>query len=132
MELVKNYEGKGHCLFIDNYYTSPQLLIDLLEKNKYCTGTIRTTRKNLPLDIVPSGGGDIGTFRFATTNKLTAVWWRDRRGVYAISNMHNTSSTLVMKRPKGCKDKQPTPCPTIIADYNSFMGGVDLTDQHLS
>ena len=132
MELVDNYEGKGHCLFIDNYYTSPQLLIDLLEKNIYCAGTIRPNRKNFPRDIVPSGGGDIGTFRFATTNKLTAVWWRDRRDVYAISNMHNTSSTLVMKRPKGCKDKQPTPCPTIIADYNSFMGGVDLTDQHLS
>ena len=31
--LVENYEGKGHCLFIDNYYTSPQLLIDLLEKS---------------------------------------------------------------------------------------------------
>ena len=36
MELVENYEGKGHCLFIDNYCTSPQLLIDLLEKNIPC------------------------------------------------------------------------------------------------
>ena len=73
MKLVENYEGKGHCLFTDNYYTSPQLLIDLLEKNVYCAGTIRPTRKNFPRDIVTSGGGDIGTFRFATTNKLTAV-----------------------------------------------------------
>ena len=47
--------------------------------------------KNFPPDIVPSGGGDIGTLPFATTNKLTAVWWQDRRDVYAISNMHNTS-----------------------------------------
>ena len=48
MELVENYEGKGHCLFIDNYYTSSQLLIDLLEKNVYCTGTIRPTGKDFP------------------------------------------------------------------------------------
>ena len=50
--------------------------------------TIRPTRKNFPRDIVP---GDIGTLPFAITNKLTAVWWQDRRDVYAISNMHNTS-----------------------------------------
>lgn len=74
----------------------------------------------------------MGDFRFATTSNLTAVWWRDCRDVYAMSSMHSTSAAIVMKRPKGCKEKKPTPCPTIIADYNHFMGGVDLTDQHLS
>ena len=29
MELVENYKGEGHCLFRDNYYTFPQLLIDI-------------------------------------------------------------------------------------------------------
>lgn len=79
-----------------------------------------------------------GTFRFATSKlpstlgELVAVWWRDRRDVLAMSTMHNTSVTTVMKRPKGSTDKRPIPCPTIIADYNTYMGGVDLTDQHLS
>ena len=49
-----------------------------------------------------------------------------------MSNMHNMSVTVVMKRPKGCKNKVPTSCPSIIADYNVNMGGVDLTDQHLN
>ena len=31
-ELVENYEGKGHCLFIDDYYTSLQLLIVLVQE----------------------------------------------------------------------------------------------------
>ena len=52
--------------------------------------------------------------------------------VYAMCNMHNTSVTMVLKRLKGCRNKVPTPCPSIIADYNVNMGGVDLTDQHLS
>jgi hypothetical protein len=46
--------------------------------------------------------------------------------------MHNASVTTVMKRPKGEKDKRPLPCPTCIADYNEYMGGVDLMDQQLS
>ena len=37
-----------------------------------------------------------------------------------------------MKRPKGSHEERPIPCPTMIADYNMYMGGVDLTDQHLS
>lgn len=50
----------------------------------------------------------------------------------ALSTMHNTSATNVLKRPKGGHEKRPLPCPTIIADYNQYMCGVDLTDQNLS
>ena len=61
-----------------------------------------------------------------------AVWWKDRRDTFVMSTMHNTSATTVMKRPKGEHDKRPTPCPTAIADYNTYMGGVDLSNQLLS
>ena len=40
MDLMEQYQMKGHCLFIDNFYTSPQLLQDLLTIGIYCTGTI--------------------------------------------------------------------------------------------
>jgi len=64
--------------------------------------------------------------------KIVALWWRDRRYVLALSTMHNTSAYLVMEHPKGSQDKQSLPCPTAIIDYNQYMGGVDLMDQHLS
>ena len=68
--------------------------------------------------------GDLG--------KMVAVWWRDRRDVLALSTMRNTSTTIVLKCPKGGREKRPLPCPTITDDYNQYMGGVDLTDQNLS
>ena len=75
----------------------------------------------------------IGNYRFATTSQLTAVWWLDhQRDMYAMRNMHNTSVTMVLKRPKGCRNKVPTPCPSIIADYNVNMCGIDLTNQFMS
>ena len=49
---------------------------------------------------VDSSKMPMGTFCFATTPKLTAVWWRDRRDVFATSTIHSTSAGTVMKRPK--------------------------------
>ena len=102
MDLMERYQGKGHCLYVDNYYTSPRFLLDLLSKGTYCAGT---TRKGFPKDLMPveSSKMPMGTFRFATTPKLIAVWWRNHCDVFAISTFHSASAGTVMKRPKGCK-----------------------------
>ena len=77
------------------------------------------------------------SFCFATTKlstetenlgEMVAVWWHDRREVFVVSTMHNTSATTVMEWPKGGHEKRPLSCPTMINDSN----GIDLTDQHLS
>lgn len=124
---------KRCCLFIDNFYTSPSVLLELLEEGTYCTGTVRTNRKNFPKALKLDRKHPMGSFRFATCRKakLTATWWRDRRDVYVMSTMHNLSATTILKRPKGEHEKKPTPCPTAIVDYK-WMGGVDLADQLLS
>ena len=134
MELMEPFQGKGHCLFIDNFYTGPKLLLDLLERGAYSAGTVRPNRKGFPPDLKPNGSAVPGNMRFGTASKgrLTAVWWFDRRDVLALSTMHNTSAKLVLKCPKGSRKKQPIPCPTIISEYNAYMGGIDLMDQHLS
>ena len=125
MKLMEQYQGKGHCVFVDNFYTSPQLLLDLLARSTYCVGTTKTNRKDFPVQLIPEKTMDPG---FATAGQLTAVWWRDRRDVYALSTMHD-KSVNVLKRPKGSREKLP--CPSIIDDYNQYMGGVDFIDQHL-
>ena len=133
MDLMQRYEGKNHFLYIDNFYTNPTLLIDLLKKDIFCTGTLRINRKGFPKALIPPNTSmPQGSYRFATTNKLTAVWWKDRRDVYALSTLHKKAVEVVLKRPKGSKEKVRIPCPSMIADYNEHMGGVDLTDQHLS
>lgn len=44
MHLTENYYRKGYLLFTDNFYTSPILWKDLLDKKIYLTGTVRTNR----------------------------------------------------------------------------------------
>ena len=105
MKLIEQYQGKGHCVFVDNFYTSPQLLLDLLARSTYCVGTVKTNRKDFPVQLILEETMDPGCFRFATAGQLTAVWWRDRRDVYALSTMHNKSVVNVLKRPKGSQEK---------------------------
>ena len=116
-DLMEQYQGKGHCVFVDNFYTSPELFIDMLSLGTYCAGTIKTSRKDFPVQLIPNVTMAPGSFHFATVkDDLTAVWWCDRRDVYALSTMHNKSVVTVLKRPKGSREKRPLVCPSIIAD----------------
>ena len=137
MNLMEPYQGKGHQLFMDNFYTSFDLVYDLLKKGTSAARTIWSNRKNFPEALkvdkkVRTNVLEIGNFRFATFEDLTPVLWRDRHDVYALSSIHNRSVQTVMMRPKGGREKVPIPCPTPVYDYNQFMGVVDLVDQHLS
>ena len=49
--LMKNYLNKGYRLFIDNFFTSVQLVFDLLQNVTYTCGTLRSNRKHLPSKI---------------------------------------------------------------------------------
>jgi len=49
-----------------------------------------------------------------------------------LATAQNHSAGSVLKWPKGSRDKVPVPCPTCVVDYNTYMGGIDLTDQYLS
>ena len=103
---MQTYEGKNHFLYIDNFYTSPKTLIEMLLKSVYCTGTIQTIRTDFPKDLVsPSKAMPIGSYRFAVAPKqnLTAVWWRDQRDVYAMSTLHKKTVSTVLNRPNVSK-----------------------------
>ena len=133
MDLLQPFLGKGHKLFVDNFYTSVPLFLELLNNGTYAAGTIVANRKCFPEGLKAERNKlQIGSYKFATSEKLTACIWRDRRDVLMLTTMHKQSVTTVLKRPKGERNKQPLPCPTCIADYNQHMGGVDLMDQQLS
>jgi hypothetical protein len=84
MSLMKPYLGHGHNLFIDNWYTSPELLSLLLEKNTNACGTVRKNRKGLPNNKKLK----TGEMNISYSDKFTYVHWLDRRGVRMLSSIH--------------------------------------------
>ena len=51
MRLLENKFNKGYSVFVDNFYTSPNLFLYLFNKGVSGTGTVRTNRKNFPSEL---------------------------------------------------------------------------------
>lgn len=45
IDLVQELSGKGHVVYTDNYYTSPELYMYLYEREIYACGTCKPGRK---------------------------------------------------------------------------------------
>lgn len=48
LELFETQLGKGHAVYMDTFYSSPELFEDLLVQNTAVSGTVRTNRRNFP------------------------------------------------------------------------------------
>lgn len=55
MNLLKDKFYKGYSVYIDNFYTSHKLFLDLHAKGVTATATVRTNRKHFPSDLSASG-----------------------------------------------------------------------------
>ncbi|KFM67179.1 PiggyBac transposable element-derived protein 4, partial [Stegodyphus mimosarum] len=117
-EMSGTIRDKGHKLFMDNFFSSPELFVYLLNENKINScGTIRPNRKHFPKDV-SRGKLNRGETTVRFTNGMTALRWKDKRDVFMLSNMHN---------PMVIADDQTK--PDIITCYNKNMGYVDLSDR---
>ena len=119
-----------HCfVFFDNFFTSPALFVKMLEMGIYAAGTMRANRKNMPV-LKHDKEMKRGEHDWFSSNHLSAIKWMDNKSVIVLSNYFNTKETQqIERRVKGSKDKVKVTCPSVIQEYNQFMGGVNLSDQ---
>lgn len=52
LKLMYPYLGKGHSLYMDNYYNRVTISNVLLNKQTHVTGTLRNNRKGNPKEVV--------------------------------------------------------------------------------
>jgi hypothetical protein len=114
---------KGHHIYMDNYYTSPELF-DLLELNgTYACGTVRTNRQEVPKALKATKCTE-GQAIFRRRGHLLALKFHDKRDVHMLTTIHEATMLVIQNR-RG----QVVRKPTAIANYVQKMGGVDLSDQ---
>ena len=125
MSLMHDYLRKGHILYIDNYYTSPQLLMDLHKKGTGATGTARN-RKGFPPAVRDAKLSNKGDKIVMSNGPMMAMKIKDRKDVKMLSTVHSSTDVDTAKRNhRGVAIRR---CEAVHM-YNQFMGAVDRNDQ---
>ncbi|XP_017795072.1 PREDICTED: piggyBac transposable element-derived protein 4-like [Habropoda laboriosa] len=127
IELSKSIINKGYTLFLDNWYSSPNLFLKLHQRKTNVIGTVRKNRKNMPQDLQKHILKK-GEFMWRSCNNLIALRWKDKRDVYMLSTKHKTIEMVEESN----KQLQKVMKPKCIVEYNKGMGGVDRQDQALA
>lgn len=132
---------KGHTMFFDNYYTSPELAEELLYRDTHCVGTVRGNRKGLPqaVKIANLKPGET-CFRRSVADPdssiplpggLLCLKWHDKKkAVLMLTTCHSAEEKWTGKRHR--IQQNPIYKPTAVLEYTKYMGGVDRSDQLLN
>ena len=122
--------GRGHHVYMDNYYTSPDLFWELHNKEVFSCGTCRKNRKNMPKAVTQAGlRNNKGDCVFRRDGPLLALKWREKKkDVVMLSTIHEASFVETGKVDREGKKIEK---PEAVYYYCSRMGGVDLSDQLL-
>lgn len=84
LHLMSEKLNNDRALYMDNFYNIYDLASKLIEKNTFCTGTLRLNRKNTPKDVVMSKlkkGKTVARY----SHGVMIGKWGDKRDVAYIS-----------------------------------------------
>jgi hypothetical protein len=127
-------------IYVNRFYTSIDLLKLLTNRQLFLTGTVLANRIPLTIRTAKTSStfekmnrGDAMKCRLTVTTEKGAtshaglVCWQDRNMAYCLSNDTNNFEFDECSR-RGIGGIMRIPRPLSIANYNKYMGGVDLAD----
>ncbi|XP_063226688.1 piggyBac transposable element-derived protein 4-like [Bacillus rossius redtenbacheri] len=122
-DLVKHLAQSGRNITTDNFFTSFDLGQELLKMNLTLVGTLRSSRKEIPNEMLPSKTREENTTKFACSGKTLLVSYvpKKNKAVILLSTQHQLFSVPVENN---LKRK-----PEVVLFYNSTKSGVDTLDQ---
>ena len=118
--------NKGHVVYMDNYYSSPELYLELDYFDTYACGTVRKNRKELP-KLLPAVKLRQGEGIFRRKGNLLALKYHDKRDIHFLTTAHQAKMVVTDKTNRVTGERILKPKP--IVEYIKKMGGVDLSDQ---
>ena len=134
-ELMEPYYESGRSVYMDSFYSSPDLYEQLRGKNIGACGTVRINRRGMPADMRAVSmsqrkGDDPAFFK---KGKLLGVTWHDTKRVNVLSTIHGTGTVEKEIRDRNAEGgHRAIKKPQAIDSYNQGMNGVDMLDQRMS
>jgi hypothetical protein len=138
MNLLHGLEEKGHCVVMDNFFSSIPLFRDLASKGIYATSTIRSNRIGIPSHLKNTRTWkryEQGHLEWAMHGNrgLSCVMWKDKCPVLLIFThalpvgFPCIPVDKVPRRNGSMRDMDPT--SSMLVEYTTFMRSVDVADQ---
>ena len=150
LDLTEKIRDKRHHVFIDNYFNSVELIEELLSRNLYGCGTVRSNIKDLPEQMRPPTRKrrternnnrpaapplklQPGQSKQWQKGNILATVWQEKKGrnpvkVLSANTDPQAPMSKVNRRQKDGTLKE-VPCPEAVVQYNLHMNGVDHGDQ---
>ena len=123
-KLMSDLYGKGHHLYVDNWYTSEKLFRHLEQNGTAACGTAMGYRLKVPKSL-KTEPLEKGEHVFRRNENLLIVRYRDKKEIYFLSTIHEVKIERVPRR--GRDEIAPSKL-SLVNDYNKNMGGVDHND----
>ena len=124
-----NLLGKGHHVYMDNYYTSPELFSELHYKETFACGTCRSNQKNMPKSVTKAKLKQKGQCVFRRNGPLLCIKWKEKKDVVMLSTVHEA---IFVETGRIDREGKKIEKPECVYYYCGRMGGVDLSDQLLN
>ncbi|XP_042860555.1 piggyBac transposable element-derived protein 4-like isoform X3 [Penaeus japonicus] len=115
---------KGYQLYLNNWYSSPQLFHYLQSRKTEAIGTVRLNCKFMPKDLSVRRKGDIDIR--TSREGMMAMAWLDNEQVNILSTMHKGNEIVDLPTNKRGLVKRK---PLCIVVYNNGMKRFDTSDQ---
>ena len=89
LQLMAPYVDKGYRLFVDNWYISVPLFLELERRGILACGSVRGNRKFLPKDIADQSNEQVkrlqrGESLFCQSGNLVCITWKDKKFVHQL------------------------------------------------
>lgn len=120
-DLCSHLLGSGRNITTDNLFTDLQLAKDLLQEKTTLVGTMRKSKREVPLELLPTRKREVLSTKFVFAENITLCSYvpKKNKAVILLSSMHHDAEISAEEHKK----------PQIILDYNSTKGGVDNLDK---
>lgn len=123
IRLTKPIQGTNRNVTADNWFSSIQLVDELLKRKLTYVGTVKKNKREIPKEFQPGKFREIQSTLFGFTKDKTMCSHvpKKNKAVVLISSMHHSNTV-----------DEASKKPEIIQYYNSTKGGVDETDKKCS
>jgi len=117
----------GRKLYMENIFSSPDLLDDLDCRKINCCDTVRLNLKGMPQEFRKTMKLKRGDTRTKVRDNMAAMIWKDRRHVNVLTNMHYPSREGNFRGEHGNALK-----PSIMQEDNQHMCYMDKSDRMIN